>query len=179
MNCHQYSPGTTIIRKREKERKNLSGTLTKPVKSATVKKTHQSGSGRKAIKKKGKEMKKTNLKPTKPPKPALVAGKKSIQLTLNQSHHVFLSSVKTATRSCSQWELGLHQTKTTGCTPITIANHATANATGIQRDKTSGTINHVLLVENNCLMKGCGMTFLVEKEHVMLCASTQSSSVTG
>ncbi|KAG9297765.1 hypothetical protein G9A89_011280 [Geosiphon pyriformis] len=141
-NCHQYLPGMTMTKKKEKKRKNLLGTLTKPGKSAMIKKTYQSGSGKKAIKKKGKKMKKTNLKPTKPPKPAPVTGEKPTQPTPDQSHHM----------------------KTIGHAPITIANHATVNAMGISRDKTSGTINHVSLVENNCLTKGCEMTFLVEEE---------------
>ncbi|KAG9301003.1 hypothetical protein G9A89_018955 [Geosiphon pyriformis] len=129
MNYHQYSPEMTMTKKREKERKNLSGTLTKPEKSTMIKKTHQSGSEKKTIKKKGKEMNKTDLKPMKPPKPALVAGEDPIQLTPDQSHRIFLSSIKTATRSCLQWELGLCQTKTTGRTLITIANYVTSNAT--------------------------------------------------
>ncbi|KAG9289453.1 hypothetical protein G9A89_008014 [Geosiphon pyriformis] len=100
-------------------------------------------------------MKKTDLKPMKPPKPTPVARENPTQPTPDQNHCVFLLSVKTATRSCSQWELELHQIKTTGCAPITIANHATANTMGTPRDKTSGTINHVSLVENNCSTKGC------------------------
>ncbi|KAG9303366.1 hypothetical protein G9A89_013692 [Geosiphon pyriformis] len=141
MNCSQYLSGMTMTKKREKKRKNLSGTLTKSEKSTMIKKIYQSGS--------------------------------------DQSHHIFLSSAKTATRNCPQWELGLHQMKTTGCAPITIANYVTTNATGTPRDKTNETMNHVLLVENNCLTKRCGITFLVEEESVMLHASTQSLLVTG
>ncbi|KAG9289212.1 hypothetical protein G9A89_022522 [Geosiphon pyriformis] len=35
----------------------------------------------------------------------------------------------------------------------------------IQSDKASGTMNHVSFVENSCLTKECGMTFLVKEEH--------------
>ncbi|KAG9294407.1 hypothetical protein G9A89_001912 [Geosiphon pyriformis] len=85
MNYCQYS-------KEKKKKKNLPGTLTKPGKLTTIKKTHQPRSSRKAIKKKRRETKKTNLKPTKPTKPALVAGEDPIQPTPDQSHHVFLST---------------------------------------------------------------------------------------
>ncbi|KAG9305332.1 hypothetical protein G9A89_007827 [Geosiphon pyriformis] len=107
-NCCQYSPGMTTTKKKEKEKKNLPGTLTKSGKSTIIKKIHQPKSGRKAIKKKGKEMKKTDLKLIKPPKPAPMAGEDPTRLTPDQNHCVFLSSIKTATRSCPQWELGLH-----------------------------------------------------------------------
>ncbi|KAG9303353.1 hypothetical protein G9A89_013679 [Geosiphon pyriformis] len=36
----------------------------------------------------------------------------------------------------------------------------------IQNNKASGTINYVLLVENNYLTKECGTTFLDEEKHV-------------
>ncbi|KAG9288251.1 hypothetical protein G9A89_021282 [Geosiphon pyriformis] len=45
-----------------------------------------------------------------------------------------------------------------------------------QKDKASGTMNHVLLAVNNYSMKKCGITFLVEKKCVTLRANTQSSS---
>ncbi|KAG9296295.1 hypothetical protein G9A89_014887 [Geosiphon pyriformis] len=86
---------------------------------------------------------------------------------------------KTAKKNCLLWELGLHQTKITRCELITIASLATANAMATQKDKTSGTINHVSLVANNCSMKEYEMIFLVEKERVTLCASIQSSLTIG
>ncbi|KAG9303842.1 hypothetical protein G9A89_018739 [Geosiphon pyriformis] len=92
----------TMTKKREKKKKNLSGTLTKPGKSTMIKKTHQPESGRKAIKKKRRKTKKTDLKPTKPTKPALVTGENPTQPTPDQSHCIFLSSAKTATRNCPQ-----------------------------------------------------------------------------
>ncbi|KAG9287782.1 hypothetical protein G9A89_017377 [Geosiphon pyriformis] len=48
-----------------------------------------------------------------------------------------------------------------------------------QKDKASGTMNHVLLMANNYSMKECGTTFLVKKKHVTLRANTQSSLATG
>ncbi|KAG9304731.1 hypothetical protein G9A89_003905 [Geosiphon pyriformis] len=48
-----------------------------------------------------------------------------------------------------------------------------------QKNKASGTTNHVLFVANNYSMKKCGTTFLVEEERVTLCANTQSSLATG
>ncbi|KAG9301154.1 hypothetical protein G9A89_012537 [Geosiphon pyriformis] len=59
----------------------------------------------------------------------------------------------------------LCQTKTTGRKPITIVNHAIENAMATQRNRASGTMNHVSLVVNNCLMKECEMTFLVEEKY--------------
>ncbi|KAG9299305.1 hypothetical protein G9A89_013953 [Geosiphon pyriformis] len=68
-NCRQYLPGMTMTKKKKKEKKNLSGTLTESGKSTTIKKTHQPEGGKKAIKKKRKKRKKTDLKPMKPPEP--------------------------------------------------------------------------------------------------------------
>ncbi|KAG9307527.1 hypothetical protein G9A89_003850 [Geosiphon pyriformis] len=45
-------------------------------------------------------------------------------------------------------------------------------------DKANRTMNHVSLVKNNCSIKECGMTFLVEEECATLHANTRSSSVT-
>ncbi|KAG9305814.1 hypothetical protein G9A89_001103 [Geosiphon pyriformis] len=64
--------------------------------------------------------------------------------------------------------------KTTGCEPITITSPAIRNDMATQKDKASGTMNHVLLAVNNYLMKKCEMTFLVEEECATLCANTQS-----
>ncbi|KAG9290273.1 hypothetical protein G9A89_022249 [Geosiphon pyriformis] len=83
-----------------------------------------------------------------------VAEKVSIQLTPDQSHPISHSSTKTARKSSFPWELGLHPTKTTKHKSITITNHVTVNTTATQNTKASGTINHVLLVTNNCSMKG-------------------------
>ncbi|KAG9298313.1 hypothetical protein G9A89_002801 [Geosiphon pyriformis] len=69
-------------------------------------------------------------------------------------------------------ELELYLTKTTEHTLIITASHATKNAMVIPNDKTSETINHVLLVKNNYLTKKYGTTFLIEEEHVMPCVST-------
>ncbi|KAG9304611.1 hypothetical protein G9A89_020175 [Geosiphon pyriformis] len=49
----------------------------------------------------------------------------------------------------------------------------------IQKDKASGTTNHVLLVANNYSMKECGMTFLAKEEHATLHTNTQFLSATG
>ncbi|KAG9298609.1 hypothetical protein G9A89_000828 [Geosiphon pyriformis] len=76
-------------------------------------------------------------------------------------------------------EPGLHQTKTSGCEPTIIVSHAIENAMAIQRNRASGTMNHVSLVANNCLTKECGITFLVKEECVTLRANIQSSLVTG
>ncbi|KAG9290390.1 hypothetical protein G9A89_007121 [Geosiphon pyriformis] len=46
-------------------------------------------------------------------------------------------------------ELGSCQMKITECEPTIIASLATANTMAIQKDKTSGTMNHVSLVTNN------------------------------
>ncbi|KAG9290664.1 hypothetical protein G9A89_011627 [Geosiphon pyriformis] len=72
-----------------------------------------------------------------------------------------------------------HQMKTTGCEPITIASSAIGNNMATQKNKASGTMNHVSLAANNYLMKECETTFLVEEECVTLRANTQSSSATG
>ncbi|KAG9285163.1 hypothetical protein G9A89_004378 [Geosiphon pyriformis] len=77
------------------------------------------------------------------------------------------------------WKFGLCLTKTTECGSITIANHVTMNATATQNVKTSGTMNHVLLMANNCSMKGCETTFLVKKEPAMHYVNTQFSLMTG
>ncbi|KAG9287426.1 hypothetical protein G9A89_023798 [Geosiphon pyriformis] len=71
--------------------------------------------------------------------------------------------------NCPSWELELHPIKTTGCKPIIIVNHTTMNATATQNNKTSETMNYVLLVANNCLTKECGTIFLVKKKHVTHC----------
>ncbi|KAG9287799.1 hypothetical protein G9A89_017394 [Geosiphon pyriformis] len=75
------------------------------------------------------------------------------ELQLSQNEH----------RSC--------QMKTTGREHIITANHAIVNAMDIQSAKASETINYVLLVMNSYSTKGCGTTFLVEKEHTMLHAN--------
>ncbi|KAG9302189.1 hypothetical protein G9A89_020623 [Geosiphon pyriformis] len=100
-----------------------------------------------------KEKKKTSHKKI-PPTKLPVAEKVSIQLTPDQNHLISHSR--------------LHLTKTTEHRPITIANHATVNAITTQNAKTSGTINHVLLMANNCSMKRCETTFLVEKKSVVM-----------
>ncbi|KAG9294742.1 hypothetical protein G9A89_008221 [Geosiphon pyriformis] len=71
------------------------------------------------------------------------------------------------------------ETKITGRKPITIASLTTTNVMAIQKDKTSGTMNYVLLATNNCSIKECRTIFLVEKKYAMLCANTQSLSVIG
>ncbi|KAG9303075.1 hypothetical protein G9A89_000079 [Geosiphon pyriformis] len=91
----------------------------------------------------------------------------------NQNHPIFHSNAKTAGKNCPPWELGLCLIKTIGCRPITIANHTTVNATATQNAKTSETTNHVLLVANNCLTKGCGTTFLVEEKPATHRVNTQ------
>ncbi|KAG9302345.1 hypothetical protein G9A89_001695, partial [Geosiphon pyriformis] len=85
----------------------------------------------------------------------------------------------TAKRNCLPWELGSHQTKITGCEPITIASFAIMNTLATQKNKTSRTTNHVSFVANNCLIKECKMIFLVKKKHVTLHASTQFLLVIG
>ncbi|KAG9303530.1 hypothetical protein G9A89_018426 [Geosiphon pyriformis] len=82
--------------------------------------------------------------------------------------------VKTARKNCLSWKLGLHQMKITEHKPTITASHITKNGMAIQNDKASGITNHVSLVENNCSMKECGMTFLVKKEYATLCANIQS-----
>ncbi|KAG9289645.1 hypothetical protein G9A89_014380 [Geosiphon pyriformis] len=72
----------------------------------------------------------------------------------------------------SSWrKLGSHQIKITEHKPTTIVSCATENSMTTQNDKTSGTINHVSLVMNNCSTRECETTFLVEEKHVMLCAT--------
>ncbi|KAG9294003.1 hypothetical protein G9A89_019341 [Geosiphon pyriformis] len=71
-------------------------------------------------------------------------------------------------------KLRLYQMKITGHKSITIASLVTANAMAIKKNKASGTINYALLIVNNCLMKECKMTFLVEKECVTLYVNTRS-----
>ncbi|KAG9307409.1 hypothetical protein G9A89_017238 [Geosiphon pyriformis] len=87
------------------------------------------------------------------------------------SHHLFHLNTKTVEKNSLPWEHELCQIKTTGCKHIITVNHAITNAMDIQSAKTSRTINHVSLVVNSYLMKGCGMTFLVKKEHAMLHAT--------
>ncbi|KAG9300072.1 hypothetical protein G9A89_018349 [Geosiphon pyriformis] len=86
---------------------------------------------------------------------------------------------KTAKKNCLPWELRSHQTKITEYKPITIASFVTANTMVTQKNKTSETMNHASLVTNNCSTKKYGITFLIEKEHVTLHASTQSLSMIG
>ncbi|KAG9294726.1 hypothetical protein G9A89_008205 [Geosiphon pyriformis] len=81
------------------------------------------------------------------------------------SHHLFHLNAKTVEKNSFPWEYESCQMKTIECEHIIIANCAIANAMDIQNTKTSGTTNHVSLVVNSYLMKGCGMTFLVEEEH--------------
>ncbi|KAG9285834.1 hypothetical protein G9A89_013259 [Geosiphon pyriformis] len=95
------------------------------------------------------------------------------------NHYTYCSNTKIVEKNFLPWKLGSHQTKITGHEPTIIASLATMNGMATQKDKTSGTTNHVSFVANSCLTKECGTTFLVEEEYTMLHASTQSSSVTG
>ncbi|KAG9305536.1 hypothetical protein G9A89_003599 [Geosiphon pyriformis] len=63
--------------------------------------------------------------------------------------------------------------------PIITASLVTINTMVIPNVKESKTMNHILHVKNSCLTKEYGTIFLVEKKHVTLYASTQSSSMTG
>ncbi|KAG9284755.1 hypothetical protein G9A89_001125 [Geosiphon pyriformis] len=83
------------------------------------------------------------------------------------SHHLFYLNTKTVKRNSHSWEHGSHQMKTTECKHIITANHAITNAIDIQSTKASGTTNHVSLVANSYLIKGCETTFLVKKEYVI------------
>ncbi|KAG9304237.1 hypothetical protein G9A89_019799 [Geosiphon pyriformis] len=56
---------------------------------------------------------------------------------------------------------------------------AIGNNMATQKDKTSGTTNHVSLTVNNYSTKECGTTFLVKEECAMLHANTRSSLATG
>ncbi|KAG9285291.1 hypothetical protein G9A89_001425 [Geosiphon pyriformis] len=94
------------------------------------------------------------------------------------NHHTYCSSAKTIRKNFLPWEPGLHQIRTTEHKPIIIANLAIENTMATQNDKASGTTNHVLLVVNNCSIKECGITFLVEKKCVTLHVNTQSSLMT-
>ncbi|KAG9294291.1 hypothetical protein G9A89_021650 [Geosiphon pyriformis] len=95
------------------------------------------------------------------------------------NHHTYRSNTKIVGRNFLPWELGSCQTKITGCELTIIASLATANSMTTQKDKANRTTKHVSLVANSCLMKECGMTFLVEEECMTLRASTQFSSATG
>ncbi|KAG9286411.1 hypothetical protein G9A89_014577 [Geosiphon pyriformis] len=77
------------------------------------------------------------------------------------------------------YEHRLHLMKTIEHIPITTANHVTRNAIDTPNNKTSRTMNHVLLVENSYSTKKCEMTFLVKEKYAMPHANTQSSLVTG
>ncbi|KAG9291502.1 hypothetical protein G9A89_021921 [Geosiphon pyriformis] len=67
---------------------------------------------------------------------------------------------------------------TTGHEPITITSPAIGNDMATQKDKASGTTNHVSLAANNYSMKECGTTFLVKEKHMTLCANIRFSSAT-
>ncbi|KAG9302698.1 hypothetical protein G9A89_005172 [Geosiphon pyriformis] len=127
---------------------------------------------------KGKEKKKTSHKKISPMKLPVV-GEVLIQLTPDQNHPISHSSAKTTGKSCPPWELELHPTKTIGHKPITIANYATVNAMVTQNTKTSETMNHVLLVANNCSTKEYGTTFLVKEKPATHHVNTQFSLITG
>ncbi|KAG9295007.1 hypothetical protein G9A89_017801 [Geosiphon pyriformis] len=78
---------------------------------------------------------------------------------------LWTEDVKTTRKNCPSWELGLCQMKITECRPTITTSHAIENGMTIQNNKASGTTNYVSFVENSYLMKECGTTFLVKKEH--------------
>ncbi|KAG9288185.1 hypothetical protein G9A89_020491 [Geosiphon pyriformis] len=82
------------------------------------------------------------------------------------NHYTYHSNAKIVRRNSLPWELGSYQTKITGCEPTIIASLATTNGMITQKDKASGTTNHVLLVVNSCSTKEYETTFLVEKESI-------------
>ncbi|KAG9291830.1 hypothetical protein G9A89_012115 [Geosiphon pyriformis] len=103
----------------------------------------------------------------------------TLSMSHYHNHHTYYSNAKIVGRNFLPWELGSRQTKITKCEPTIIVSLATANGMATQKDKTSGTTNHVSLAANSCLTKECGTTFLVEEKCVTLCASTRFSLATG